>query len=169
MGRYEVTRDGLLLAVARRKAHGAPSESRHDLSDRWTSIGDATALIQGKYGRPRRGPVPGKLRRYAESDRALFPEMVRIIREQRVSPTEAARQLVEKIRGSGCEDSKVRRLAKAYSRAEVRSPVSIQMNCSSKYAGVDQILTPAQARSVGQHILDSLTCSAFAERKTISY
>jgi hypothetical protein len=67
--------------------------------------------------RPRRGPIPGKLRRYADSDQALFPEMDRIIREQRVSPTEAARQLVEEIRGSGCEESKVRRLAKAYSKS----------------------------------------------------
>ncbi len=65
--------------------------------------------------RPRRGPIPGKIARYAETDRALFQELERIKREQNLTDTEAARQLAARIKGPNTtDDSKVRRLVRRY-------------------------------------------------------
>jgi hypothetical protein len=62
----------------------------------------------------RKGPVPGTIDRYGAADRALFPEMKRLI-GQGMSPTGAARELAEagKVRGNST-DSETRRLAKRY-------------------------------------------------------
>jgi hypothetical protein len=67
--------------------------------------------------RSHRGPKTGTVSRYAASDRALFNEMKSLLDNRKVdSATEAARRLVEadKVGGAGTEDSRTRRLAKAY-------------------------------------------------------
>jgi hypothetical protein len=65
--------------------------------------------------RPRRGPVPGKVSRFGDSDRALFSE-IEWIMKQGNSVTEAARELDSKgrVKGRGGSESRVRRLAKVY-------------------------------------------------------
>jgi hypothetical protein len=54
--------------------------------------------------------------RYSESDRKLFPELERIMRERKVSVTSAANILAEdnKIEGVGSPASRARRLQKLY-------------------------------------------------------
>jgi hypothetical protein len=71
--------------------------------------------------RPCRGPRAGTVSRYTMADRALFPEMARIMRDDHISASAAAQRLVEagKVAGTGADDSRARRLAKAY-RAETR-------------------------------------------------
>ena len=67
--------------------------------------------------RPRRGPKPGTVSRYAAADRALFPEIKRLLDDGKAtSPHDAALQLVEagKVAGTATPDSKKRRLAGAY-------------------------------------------------------
>ena len=68
--------------------------------------------------RPRRGPKPGTVSRYAAADQALFPEIKRLLYDGKAtSPHDAALQLVEagKVAGANtADDSKKRRLAKAY-------------------------------------------------------
>jgi hypothetical protein len=67
--------------------------------------------------RPRKGPKAGTVSRYAVSDQALFPRIMRLIHDGKAaSATEAARRLVEDglVAGAGTEDSRARRLAKAY-------------------------------------------------------
>jgi hypothetical protein len=66
--------------------------------------------------RPRRGPVVGKIARYADLDRALFDEMERIMQEGSKSPAEAARDLAcqGRVKGGGTPDSRARRLANLY-------------------------------------------------------
>jgi hypothetical protein len=62
--------------------------------------------------------VPGALDRYGEADRALFPELERIIREENLSLTAAARRLAEadKVSGIGNPKSRAQRLAARYRR-----------------------------------------------------
>jgi hypothetical protein len=67
--------------------------------------------------RPGKGPKAGTVSRYAISDQALFSRITRLIHDGKAaSPTEAARLLVEDglVAGAGTEDSRARRLAKAY-------------------------------------------------------
>ncbi len=68
--------------------------------------------------RPAKGPVPGTLSRFAEADRALFPEIARLMREKMISATEAAWRLVldGKVAGRGNENSRVRRVVRAYKK-----------------------------------------------------
>jgi hypothetical protein len=72
--------------------------------------------------RPRKGPAPGEVDRYGARDEALFDELERIMCEQNVSRTEAARQLSDKIPGHGTPESREKRLAKRYGRKRVKSP-----------------------------------------------
>jgi hypothetical protein len=69
----------------------------------------------GKQGNRRRGPARGTVDRYGESDRALFPDMKRLI-QQHGSANAAARHLAfeEKISGKGTEENRARRLARRY-------------------------------------------------------
>jgi hypothetical protein len=68
---------------------------------------------------PRPGPRPGTLDRYSSADRALYPEVSALMRERKISPHEAARELVRrgKVAGRGAggrmasDYSKTRRLA----------------------------------------------------------
>jgi hypothetical protein len=66
----------------------------------------------------RRGPKPGALRRYDAADRELFPELERIMKDRQMSPTAAAHALAEdgKVKGSGTNDSRAKRLAALYQR-----------------------------------------------------
>jgi hypothetical protein len=77
--------------------------------------------------RRRRGPRPGTIDRFAQADRALFSEMTALIKQQHITPTEAARMLSDKIEGRGVGDSKVRRLAERY-RKEVGKRTATRRN-----------------------------------------
>ena len=65
----------------------------------------------------RRGPEPGSVDRFGESDRALFPELERVMRDHRMSANAAARELASRIEGAGTEASKAKRLASRYLRS----------------------------------------------------
>jgi hypothetical protein len=69
--------------------------------------------------KPRRGPVPGSVDRFGDSDRALFPELDHILRERRMSVHAAALELASKgrIDGVGSETSRAKRLAGLYRKA----------------------------------------------------
>jgi hypothetical protein len=81
----------------------------------WTvvewSVRDAT-----EAPRYRKGPKPGTVDRYGQSDRALYEDMRRLMRDKHMSATAAARHLADKgkIEGVGTPDSRARRLAKRY-------------------------------------------------------
>jgi len=72
----------------------------------------------------RRGPVPGQVDRYGESDRALFPELERLMREERLSRTAAAKKLGEagRIEGVGSAESRAMRLATRHGREAKNKP-----------------------------------------------
>lgn len=65
---------------------------------------------------PRKGPAPGKLARYRASDRACYPELERLMQEEHLSASAAARKLTEagEVEGVGSPESRGRRLAKLY-------------------------------------------------------
>ena len=65
----------------------------------------------------RRGPEPGSVDRFGESDQALFPELERVMRDHRMSANAAARELASRIEGAGTEASKAKRLASRYLRS----------------------------------------------------
>lgn len=60
------------------------------------------------------GPKAGALDRFADTDRALFPEITSLVQQQRLSPTAAATKLVERIAGAGTPASRIARLVKRY-------------------------------------------------------
>ena len=64
----------------------------------------------------RRGPQPGTVDRYGAADRELYPDLKRLMSEQQMSRTAAARQLAGdgKVAGNGTKESQARRLAKRY-------------------------------------------------------
>jgi hypothetical protein len=66
--------------------------------------------------RRRRGPALGSLDRYGESDRALFPEIERLVRDEHKSVSAAALELTEKgeVKGTGAPKSVAQRLARRY-------------------------------------------------------
>lgn len=69
----------------------------------------------------RKGPEPGSVDRFGESDRALFPELERIMRERHISVHAAALELASggKIKGAGSEASRAKRLASRYRKARL--------------------------------------------------
>jgi hypothetical protein len=75
--------------------------------------------------KPRRGPEPGSISRFADDDRALFSAMAHIIQRDSKSSTEAARDLAHerKIKGRGTPESRALRLARLY-RKEYRRRAS---------------------------------------------
>lgn len=79
---------------------------------------------------PRRGPERGTIGRYNEDDRALFPEMKRIMQRELKSPNEAARELVYegKVEGRGSDESRALRLARAYRRETASSRLKTRFN-----------------------------------------
>ena len=64
------------------------------------------------------GPKPGTLRRYEAADRALYPELERIMAEKQKSLSAAAFELAEagQVKGFGTAQSRARRLAALYKR-----------------------------------------------------
>jgi len=64
----------------------------------------------------RRGPAPNTVDRYGESDRKLFDELERKVRDERKSLTAAANELAEagRVEGAGAPQSRGRRLVKRY-------------------------------------------------------
>jgi hypothetical protein len=70
------------------------------------------------------GPEPGKLRRYEAADRALFPELERIMDEQQKSRWAASLDLAQagKIKGFGTYESLAKRLAALYKRERGGAP-----------------------------------------------
>jgi hypothetical protein len=64
----------------------------------------------------RRGPKPGTVRRFDEKDRALFPQIDRLVQEEKLSATAATRMLAEdrKVAGHGDPTSRAKRLARLY-------------------------------------------------------
>jgi len=66
--------------------------------------------------RTRRGPQRGTVDRFGEADRALFPEMYRLVDEDHKSVHAAALELASasKIKGAGTPNSRAQRLAKRF-------------------------------------------------------
>jgi len=64
------------------------------------------------------GPEPGTLRRYEAADRALFPEVERIMAEKQMSRTAAALDLAlaDRVAGVGTPHSRAKRLAALHKR-----------------------------------------------------
>jgi hypothetical protein len=64
------------------------------------------------------GPKPGTLRRYEAADRALFPELERIMAEKQMSRSAAALELAEagRVKGRGGPQSRAKRLAALHKR-----------------------------------------------------
>jgi hypothetical protein len=73
---------------------------------------------------PRRGPAPGSVDRYGDSDRALYSEIDQIKREKQKSTYAAALELAYegKVAGKGTKDNCARRLASRYSKDLRNSP-----------------------------------------------
>ena len=69
-----------------------------------------------KARRGRRGPAPGAVDRYREADRALFPEIRRIMRREGKSLYAAALKLAElgKVKGAGTSVSRAKRIARRF-------------------------------------------------------
>jgi hypothetical protein len=63
-----------------------------------------------------KGPLPGKIDRFGEADRALFPEIERLMKSRHCSTTEAVRILAgeHKLAGRGSLDSSIRRLSNRF-------------------------------------------------------
>jgi len=82
---------------------------------------DDSELVAAKKRVKRQGPD-----RYGESDRALFLEMTKLMKEEQLSAEEAAGRLgaLGKIKGRGNADSRKHRLAKRYrdERGEPKTP-----------------------------------------------
>ena len=78
----------------------------------------------GTKSRKRPGPAPGALRRYDAGDRALFPEIDRLMETEHISVHAAALKLSlgevdgKVVEGSGNADSRAKRLGGLYHRAE---------------------------------------------------
>jgi len=68
------------------------------------------------------GPEPGKVRRYEAGDRALYPELERIMAEKQKSLSAAAFELAEagQVKGSGTAQSRATRLAALHKRERPR-------------------------------------------------
>jgi hypothetical protein len=72
-----------------------------------------------RTGKRRKGPRPGSVDRFGQSDEALFPEIDRITRESRKSVHAATLELALKgrIEGIGTDASRAKRLANRYRKA----------------------------------------------------
>jgi hypothetical protein len=67
--------------------------------------------------KPRRGPRPGSVARYTQSDRAIFDDISRMI-ERGISLMEAVRTLdnEQKVTGRGTPESRIRRVMRLYKK-----------------------------------------------------
>jgi hypothetical protein len=72
--------------------------------------------------RPRaaKGPVRGEIDRFGDADRALFPEIERLMQSQHLTSTEAVQQIPEdKLAGRGTLDSRIRRVSDRFRREKL--------------------------------------------------
>jgi hypothetical protein len=70
--------------------------------------------------RAAKGPVRGEIDRFGDADRALFPEIKRLMKSQRLTSTEAVRQIPDdKLAGRGTLDSRIRRVSDRFRREEL--------------------------------------------------
>jgi len=70
--------------------------------------------------RAAKGPVRGEIDRFGDADRALFPEIERLMKSQRLTSTEAVRQIPEdKLAGRGTLDSRIRRVSDLFRREKL--------------------------------------------------
>jgi hypothetical protein len=70
--------------------------------------------------RAAKGPVRGEIDRYGDADRALFPEIERLMKSKRLTRTEAVRQIPEaKLAGHGTLDSRIRRVSDRFRREKL--------------------------------------------------
>ena len=70
--------------------------------------------------RAAKGPVRGEIDRFGDADRALFPEIERLMKSQRLTSTEAVRQIPEdKLTGRGTLDSRIRRVSDRFRREKL--------------------------------------------------
>ena len=79
-----------------------------------------------------RGPKPGTVDRYGESDRALFADIDEIMKRERTSVEAAAKKLAhaDKIAGTGSRDSRASRLAKRYRMEKPQNRTNLLRNSS---------------------------------------
>lgn len=85
--------------------------------------GTATNTAQQMPQRQRKGPKPGTVKRFEESDRSLFPEIVRLIHAG-TPMTAACRKIADenKLAGPATNESKADRLRKLFSLHRQRDP-----------------------------------------------
>lgn len=64
----------------------------------------------------RKGPMPGKVDRYSEADRALYGQLEQVMKDEHLSASAAARRLADdaKVAGTGTPLSRARRLTKRF-------------------------------------------------------
>jgi hypothetical protein len=91
--------------------------SRIDV-ERWEGLYFPTAAAPPP--RAAKGPVRGEIDRFGDADRALFPEIERRMKSQRLTSTEAVRQIPEdKLAGRGTLDSRIRRVSDRFRREKL--------------------------------------------------
>ena len=110
-----------------------PGSSNNVISD-YDPIAEFEREIGGRLSTPQRlsrrtaapppraakGPVRGKIDRFGEADRALFPEIERLMKSKRLTSTEAVRQIPEgKLAGRGTLDSRIRRVSDRFRREKL--------------------------------------------------
>src|SRR5262249_46201796 len=70
--------------------------------------------------RAAKGPVRGEIDRFGDADRALFPEIERLMKSQHLTSTEAVQQIPEdKLAGRGTLDSRIRRVSDRFRRKKL--------------------------------------------------
>jgi hypothetical protein len=107
--------DGTRLSVASIDIRGS-----HDAEPASANV---VAASPAATARRKRGPAPGTLDRYGPADRALYGDLERIVREDRVSITEAATRLADAgIAGIGTPASRAKRLAERYRSERKNQP-----------------------------------------------
>jgi len=105
----------MVFSVLRSRNLVSPGDPAADEEKRWRVPNGTVA----SDGRRRPGPKPGTVRRYDEADRALFPEIDRIMKEDRLTAHAAALKLAHngQVAGQGSTpESRAKRLATEYLR-----------------------------------------------------
>jgi hypothetical protein len=102
--------------------------SRQDVEELWPLPAALVAEppptpAPARATKPKPGPVPGTIDRYGDADRKLLPDVCRLMRERKCSPTAAAWILAEEgqIAGPASNETKVRRLVKCYHQQASRN------------------------------------------------
>jgi hypothetical protein len=102
--------------IKKEKVRGlSPANSAAASPGRWSVVFPKVRDVAEAPPR-RKGPKPGTVDRYKAADRSLYPELKRLMSEQCLTVTAAARQLADdyKVAGIGAPESRARRLARRY-------------------------------------------------------